>query len=179
MYVDDEPEDMPQEDIENEQDEVESEEDTSSEEDTTEDAPEEDADSEETSEEPKRSTSTDDRGREMHTATCADCGQKCEVPFEPNPDKPVYCRDCYQKHKPQRRSFGGGGGGYRSGGSGGGGYRSGGGSGYRGGGGGGGFSRAPRQMHDAVCAGCGKKCQVPFKPSGDRPVYCRDCYQKQ
>lgn len=34
-----------------------------------------------------------------------------------------------------------------------------------------------RQMYDAVCADCGAECQVPFKPSGDRPVYCRDCFQ--
>ena len=37
--------------------------------------------------------------REMHKATCADCGQDCEVPFKPIEGKPVYCRDCYQKHK--------------------------------------------------------------------------------
>ena len=35
-----------------------------------------------------------------------------------------------------------------------------------------------REMHKAVCADCGKECEVPFKPSGDRPVYCRDCYRK-
>jgi len=39
-------------------------------------------------------------------------------------------------------------------------------------------NRPPREMHDAVCADCKKPCQVPFKPSGDRPVYCRDCYAK-
>ena len=37
--------------------------------------------------------------REMHKATCADCGQECEVPFKPREGKPVYCRNCYQKHK--------------------------------------------------------------------------------
>jgi len=42
----------------------------------------------------------------------------------------------------------------------------------------GGFNRGPREMHKAVCADCGKECEVPFKPSGDRPVYCRDCFQK-
>ena len=48
-----------------------------------------------------------------------------------------------------------------------------------GGGGGGGFGRGPpREMHDAVCADCGNKTQVPFKPSPGRPVYCRDCYPK-
>jgi CxxC-x17-CxxC domain-containing protein len=39
--------------------------------------------------------------REMHKATCADCGKECEVPFKPKEGRPVYCRDCYAKHKPQ------------------------------------------------------------------------------
>ncbi len=46
--------------------------------------------------------------REMHKATCADCGQECEVPFKPTEGRPVYCRECYQKHRKPR--FGGGGG---------------------------------------------------------------------
>jgi CxxC-x17-CxxC domain-containing protein len=36
-----------------------------------------------------------------------------------------------------------------------------------------------RQLYEVTCAACGKKTQVPFKPSGDRPVYCRDCYMQQ
>jgi len=36
-----------------------------------------------------------------------------------------------------------------------------------------------RQLFDVDCSSCGNKAQVPFKPSGDRPVYCRDCYMKQ
>ena len=36
-----------------------------------------------------------------------------------------------------------------------------------------------RQLYNVKCAKCGKETQVPFKPSGDRPVYCRDCYMKQ
>ncbi|HIH20830.1 TPA: hypothetical protein HA244_06190 [Candidatus Micrarchaeota archaeon] len=39
----------------------------------------------------------------MYKATCSDCGQECEVPFEPSPGKPVYCRNCYQKHKKPSR----------------------------------------------------------------------------
>ncbi len=27
--------------------------------------------------------------REMHKAVCADCGQECEVPFKPDPSRPV------------------------------------------------------------------------------------------
>lgn len=37
--------------------------------------------------------------REMHKATCSDCGQECEVPFKPTEGKPVYCKDCYSKKK--------------------------------------------------------------------------------
>jgi len=40
--------------------------------------------------------------REMHKATCADCGQETEVPFVPSGNRPVYCRECYQNHKPKR-----------------------------------------------------------------------------
>lgn len=36
-----------------------------------------------------------------------------------------------------------------------------------------------RQLYDVTCASCGKPAQVPFKPTGDRPVYCKDCYMKQ
>jgi CxxC-x17-CxxC domain-containing protein len=43
--------------------------------------------------------------REMHKAVCADCGKECEVPFKPIEGRSVYCRDCYQKHRPQRRRF--------------------------------------------------------------------------
>jgi len=38
-------------------------------------------------------------GREMHKATCADCGKETEVPFRPDGSKPVYCRECYAKRK--------------------------------------------------------------------------------
>jgi len=37
----------------------------------------------------------------------------------------------------------------------------------------------PREMHDAVCSECGKACQVPFKPTEGKPVYCRDCFAKR
>ena len=40
--------------------------------------------------------------RDMHKATCADCGNECEVPFKPKEGRPVYCKECYVKHKPQR-----------------------------------------------------------------------------
>ena len=33
-----------------------------------------------------------------------------------------------------------------------------------------------REMHPAVCAQCGTDTMVPFRPRGDRPVYCSDCF---
>jgi CxxC-x17-CxxC domain-containing protein len=41
--------------------------------------------------------------REMHKAQCSDCKAECEVPFKPSESRPVYCRDCYQKHRPPKR----------------------------------------------------------------------------
>jgi len=35
-----------------------------------------------------------------------------------------------------------------------------------------------RDMTDAVCSDCGQPCQVPFKPTEGRPVYCRECFRK-
>jgi CxxC-x17-CxxC domain-containing protein len=37
--------------------------------------------------------------------------------------------------------------------------------------------RTPREMFEAVCADCGGTASVPFRPSGIKPVYCRDCFQ--
>jgi CxxC-x17-CxxC domain-containing protein len=34
--------------------------------------------------------------KEMFPAVCAECGKSTTVPFRPNADKPVYCKDCYQ-----------------------------------------------------------------------------------
>ena len=88
------------------------------------------------------------------TLTCSDCGMNftfsaSEQEFFVSKgfvNEPGRCPDCRAARKQQR-----GGGGYDSG------YRQ-------------------RQMHPAVCASCGKDCQVPFEPRNGRPVYCSDCY---
>ena len=36
-----------------------------------------------------------------------------------------------------------------------------------------------RQMFQATCSQCGKACEVPFKPTGDKPVFCNDCFNKR
>ncbi|MCB9358894.1 DNA-directed RNA polymerase [Candidatus Woesearchaeota archaeon] len=37
--------------------------------------------------------------KEMHKATCAECGQECEVPFKPTEGRDVFCKECFQKKK--------------------------------------------------------------------------------
>jgi len=35
-----------------------------------------------------------------------------------------------------------------------------------------------REMHKAVCSSCGRDCEVPFEPTGSKPVYCSECFEK-
>jgi len=97
-----------------------------------------------------------DNDREMHKAVCSDCGKDCEVPFKPTEGKPVRCKDCFAKNRPERssgsrdRNFGGN-------------DRS---------------FRREREMHKAVCDKCKQECEVPFKPTEGKPVHCKDCYAK-
>ena len=88
--------------------------------------------------------------------TCAKCGSHIsQLPFQPSGDRPVYCSDCNRAFRQNRddrggRSFGG-----RN-------------------------SNGPRQMYSVnlSCASCGTAItQLPFQPTGDKPVYCRDCMQ--
>jgi len=39
--------------------------------------------------------------------------------------------------------------------------------------------RGPVTMHKATCATCGESCEVPFRPTGDKPVYCSNCFRAQ
>lgn len=91
--------------------------------------------------------------------TCRDCKQDFvfsaseqefyqEKGFQ---NEPVRCPDCRQKNKQQRDN------------------RSGRGSDRRG-------NRGNREMFEATCAKCGKVAKVPFKPTSNKPVYCRDCF---
>jgi CxxC-x17-CxxC domain-containing protein len=113
---------------------------------------------------------------EDRNITCADCGQEfvftaSEQAFYAEKgftDAPKRCKSCRQARKAQRNSGSYGDDSY------GGGSSYGGGGGY---GGGSSYDRPPRQMYDAVCADCGKTAQVPFQPTGSRPVYCNDCFR--
>ena len=112
------------------------------------------------------------------TLTCRDCGQAFtftsgEQDFYASRgfSEPSRCADCRAARKAQRDG-GGGGSSYSS--------YGGGGSSY--GGGGGGYSsgaRGEREMFSATCSSCGQEAQVPFQPSGDKPVYCSTCFQQR
>ena len=93
----------------------------------------------------------------LHKAVCTDCGKPCEVPFKPTPGKSVFCRDCFKKDGDSGADrFGG--------------PKSFGKSGGR-------DSRFDdRPMFETTCAKCGNRCEVPFKPNGEKPVYCKDCF---
>jgi CxxC-x17-CxxC domain-containing protein len=34
----------------------------------------------------------------------------------------------------------------------------------------------PKELFEATCANCGTTCEVPFKPNGKKPVYCKACF---
>jgi CxxC-x17-CxxC domain-containing protein len=111
------------------------------------------------------------------TLTCRDCGQAFtftsgEQDFYASRgfSEPTRCADCRAARKSQRDGGSSYGGGYGSSTS----YGGGGGGGYSSGGG-----RGQREMFSATCSSCGKEAQVPFQPSGDKPVYCSDCFQQR
>jgi len=39
----------------------------------------------------------------LHRATCSDCGKECAVPFEPEPNRPVYCPECWTARRKRRQ----------------------------------------------------------------------------
>ncbi len=99
----------------------------------------------------------DSRGPvEMHEAICDNCGNKCEVPFRPTSGKPVFCRNCFDKNRPSESQRPASSESYNA-------RRS---------------SSEEREMFEAVCDNCGKDCKVPFRPTGGRPIYCSNCFEK-
>lgn len=47
----------------------------------------------------KKNSSHENNTRPMFDAICSDCGKTCKVPFEPKNDRPIYCWECYSKHR--------------------------------------------------------------------------------
>jgi CxxC-x17-CxxC domain-containing protein len=119
----------------------------------------------------------------MYPAVCDDCGKNCEVPFKPTGNREIFCSDCFEKRggkdslpvRSEERNYNR--------------YER--------------DDRAPRndgyerndrnerpnsnydrnerssdrEMFSAICDDCGKDCQLPFKPSSSKPVYCSRCFE--
>ncbi len=91
-----------------------------------------------------------DNDRQMYDVdlNCAECNAAItQLPFEPSGDKPVYCTACLRARRQSRDNNRG-------------------------------SNRGPRQMFEVneKCAECGALItQLPFQPSGDKPLYCFDC----
>jgi CxxC-x17-CxxC domain-containing protein len=93
------------------------------------------------------------------TLSCVDCarpftftaGEQSFFAEKGFTNKPNRCPDCRAARKAQRGGAGGGFGG----------------------------GRPQREMFQATCSGCGQIAEVPFQPRGDKPVYCRDCFQSR
>jgi CxxC-x17-CxxC domain-containing protein len=43
----------------------------------------------------------------------------------------------------------------------------------------GGYGQQDRKMHKTTCAECKQECEVPFKPTEGRDVFCKDCFRKR
>jgi len=41
------------------------------------------------------------------------------------------------------------------------------------------FNSGPREMHKATCTECKQECEVPFKPTEGRDVFCKECFAKK
>ncbi|MHA1346949.1 MAG: CxxC-x17-CxxC domain-containing protein [Candidatus Heimdallarchaeaceae archaeon] len=111
---------------------------------------------------------------EFHTVICAKCKKETQVPFKPTGVKPVYCRECFQIENPKTDSpsvrSSSGRSNYRSSDRSSGRYDN---SNRR-------VSvRGSSELYTVTCAKCNEETQIPFKPTGSKPVYCRKCFQEQ
>lgn len=103
----------------------------------------------------------------MHQAICDNCSKECEVPFKPTSGKPIYCSNCFEKNQNGDQKRSGRERGVRK--------FTGKDSRDRGFGG---RDSGRHSMHDAVCDKCGKNCEVPFRPTKGKPIYCAKCFDK-
>lgn len=93
--------------------------------------------------------------------TCCDCGEEFDFPatqqqhfeklgFKSDPKRCPECRARRKRENPRGQDRGGQG-----------------------------VSGGPREQFSVTCAECGKPATVPFKPTGNRPVYCSACFQSK
>ena len=93
--------------------------------------------------------------------TCSDCGQEFTFSVEEQEfyatrgfAEPKRCRSCRAQRRNEREALTGGAPAYDR------------------------PPRAERELFDVICSNCGQPTKVPFQPRGDRPVYCRECFER-
>lgn len=87
----------------------------------------------------------------MHKAICSECGKECELLFKPTGNKPVFCSNCFENKSNSNRSSG------RD-------YKK--------------SHFQEKRMYSAICTECGNECEVPFRPTAGKPIYCSNCFRK-
>ena len=90
----------------------------------------------------------------LYQATCSKCGKDCMLPFKPNGSKPVFCSNCFALQKEGSDQNRSGGHNYTK------------------------ASFGDKPMFQTICAKCGDKCEVPFRPVNGKPAYCKNCFDK-
>ena len=91
----------------------------------------------------------------MYDGICSQCGASVQVPFKPDPDRPLLCKSCLQEsnRSGRRRDS------QRAGRD--------------------GHERRTdsqtAELYEITCSHCGKKDTVSFKPYEDSAVLCREC----
>lgn len=89
----------------------------------------------------------------MYPAVCSKCRKNCEVPFQPNGSKPIFCNTCFGKNEREHPNQSARRNDDRP-------YSS------------------DKRTFSAVCDKCGQDCEVPFRPTGEKPVFCKSCFSK-
>ncbi len=82
---------------------------------------------------------------------CSNCGAEItELPFEPSPDRPINCKECWSKKKNSGRDN----------------NRS--------------FAPRQMVQGSWKCAECGAEItELPFQPKDESTVHCKECWMKK
>jgi len=81
---------------------------------------------------------------------CSECGVEItEMPFEPSPDRPIFCKECWSKQRDARKPRGDF------------------------------SPRKMIQGNWKCSECGAKITELPFEPSEGNPIYCRECWSKK
>ncbi len=80
-----------------------------------------------------------------YDAECSECHEKFRVPFEPDPNRPIFCKTCLKASRTQERPV----------------HKE--------------EHSDPVELFEIVCSHCGKTDHVPFRPYEGSVVLCQEC----